>query len=220
MLNTLRKIYFVKQHDIEEVLSYLPDVANEYNPDLAGDFGFAKFASQRCVLRFVDEHRRLHKYKSINKRNQISPEDGHDNAALNIIKGDPKTSTIKPNEKSNKSGVKITKMSLNDLQLSENTRDYLHALDNQIMDDFVKDIEWKDLRQTLTDNLDGHFNLNPSGVIYKKLILEYLLPKAEGQDHKTLGQLAHEIGKTEGRLCQMLRDERMKSYICKYFPMD
>ncbi len=74
-----------------EALSHLPSVAKEYCPIMAKGKSFAKYATQRCLLRSIDEYRTLNRHS----RRIDGSEPGKDKATHErIIKVDPKLKNL------------------------------------------------------------------------------------------------------------------------------
>lgn len=200
----------------EEALSYLVDVVKEYDPTKNTDF--VGYAVNRCLNRLKDEYRRLNRHIRISCA-KIPIVDSIKNRLL-VSKGYCSESEV--SEEIQKIGLDPDKFKNVTKHKKVNMEDVLDR--SLYCDGGMEEIEWNNFKNQLIAKSEKHFveyddegdekkSNNLSAKVHKILIREYILPKCDGAEHKTLAQIANETNLSEGRLSQLIRGKKMKNFI-------
>lgn len=201
-----------------EALSYLPEIVKEWDQNKSNGYDFIKFATQRCVLRLIDEHRKLNRQKrsNLSKRNTL----------IKLKDTVAKEKGLKTEQEINDAvqemGINIDK--LRPIEIS--TRSPFSPIFDSIPqeDEGLEMVEWSDFIDGLVKKIDVFFkdeqgndvkiekrNLNSR--IHRILLKEHIIPKFYGKQHRTLDSIANQLELSQGRLSQLIHGERMQRFI-------
>lgn len=223
----MKALYYGNNY-VDEALSFLPDITQEYNEALANGFPFKNFAIQRCIFRYIDQFRRMNKHRYIVKNDKKIADD-----PMTPILRKMNSFFKKGEEKSDNNivGEKVPKLTQQKLlddfihpqtlkQISIDSDRFLYENEMVEKDLFIdkgfEEVDWNDLRSTVLEKSKGYFKNYKSGHIYTILLKEYLFPKCMGEKYDTLKDISRKVGRTEGRLSQMMKDNHMKAFISRY----
>jgi DNA-directed RNA polymerase specialized sigma subunit len=202
-----------------DALSYLPDLAVEYRPELSNGKSFINFATERCIKRLIDEFRSMNKFLRIKKgrkekvnkiKEQIIAEKGYC-SEYELVEG-----LIHNNLDPEKY-----------LKLKDFKRKALDKLESTpAPEDPIEEINVEDQINGISKKADVYFaELSGPGMearnslarTRKRLLKEYLIPMAMGSKIKSLSSLAEELDLSEGRLSQLTTDDSMKNFIRTFY---
>lgn len=202
-----------------EALSYLPDLAIEYQPESSNGKSFANFAADRCIKRLIDEFRSMNRHLRINKRKR------------GIL--DP----IKKEILFNKGFCSESDLVLALEERNLDPKDFVGLKEfrqqsastlvgEQKIDNELNNVDMEDQINSIAAKADEYFSELP-GVgmksrnklarVRRKLVKEYLIPHAIGDKKKSLAQIGAEVDLSEGRLSQLITDDNMKTFIRKFY---
>jgi hypothetical protein len=185
---------------VNEALSYLPDVTLEYQVSLSNTLSFARFATHRCLLRLIDEYRKMNRHTRVDRQKK---------KLIKSIQDKIEDQKGFCTEQDLSEAIKdIGKDPHKIMRINKCNKSSFDQADNVIIrkDKGLSEIEWSDFKLGILKQAEKFFQEYPdidqskamSCRIYKILIKDYLLPKFEG---------------AEGRLSQMIHGERMKRFI-------
>lgn len=185
-----------------EAISYLPDVAKEYNPSIK-KMGFHKYAPIVCIYRLLDEYRRSVKYKKCGKQHNDILESIRE--TLIVEKGIATQEDI---------DQVLTDRGL-DPDDFKNIKEFkkvdfdIACSGVSVDDSSFENIDWQDLADNALEIAPKFFK-EP---VYTTIVKDYLIPKCSGQEYKTLNQIADQYSLTEGRISQMVRSKEMRNFL-------
>ncbi len=197
----------------DEGLSHLPEVSLEWKPELANTLTFTRFAAERCLLRLIDEYRRHDSHVKAKRRryaitsdikDRLLQEQGH--ASEEEIEKELEDRGYRPSHKGSKYlGVyNSTKVEQSPFDMAGRT--FVN------IDPELENVDWTDLKKKLLKSADEAFS-EKNQYVYKLLLTDHLIPKAEGQEFKTLSSIGQEVDLSEGRLSQMIHSDKMKGFV-------
>ncbi len=201
---------------VYEGLSHLPEVALEWDETRAGSMKFVGFAASRCLLRLIDEYRRndifvkanYRKYRVVKKIREA-------------LKQANLPSSIDDIEKEiEKKGLKLSKTYhpgiYNLAKVEQSPFDMADHMFNE-RDPDMEIVDWIDLKRKLLKSSEEVFNQGKNHHVYKILLTQHVIPKAEGEEFKTLASIGDEVDLSESRLSQMIKSDKMKSFISSLY---
>lgn len=201
---------------VSESISYLPDVTLEYDENSLKKMSFSQFASNRCVLRLMDQYRRLNKHIRANfvprsKINKIKEDLLNTVGYCNELDIAKRISENGGNPEKDLKIVDFHEKQIDNNALNISKRDV--SLDQIDCSDFLENIK-KQAEKFFLEHTDESLKYKSlSSKIHKILICDYLIPKCQGQQYKTLQEISSLVGLKISRLSQIIHGERMKGFI-------
>lgn len=204
---------------VNEALSYVVDAALEFDEEITSSGDFANFAVRRCILRYMDEYRKMHRHVRVGSAKRLKIK----KVRREMLKKDNDTT-----EEAVKAALKLEGIDIDHEQ--EKMREkilYHETLNNSFNDNNLEDIDVIDQINGISRRAEQYFvelddpemeATNKSSRVRKKLINEFLIPLALGQPKKKLSQIALEVQLSVGRLSQMMKDDKMKAFIKTIYP--
>lgn len=190
---------------VERAISYMVDVTPQFNPNCGRSY--INYCVDRCLFKLIDEYRSKRYAKSFEKerndiREQLYKERGYvnDEDVIEVLK-------TKHNNKTVNKVMNTHVFNTIDFGVINNEETPAFA-DN---DDAMEKIEWRDSKRKIIHRAKEQFS-DVNNKCYYTLIKDYLLPKADNLQHKTLQGLAKKVGLSVGRLSQMTRDDTMQMF--------
>lgn len=204
---------------VNEALSYVVDAALEFDDTKSDPEDFHTFAVNRCILRYIDEYRKLHRHIRVGSAKRLK---------IKKIRRDMMKQDKETTEETIRVALKAEGIDLDheEKKLREKLL-YHETLDNSFNDQNLEEIDTKDQIDGISKRAEKYFvelddpemdGLNKSARVRKKLINEFLIPLALGQPKKKLSQIALEVQLSVGRLSQMMKDEKMQSFVKTIYP--
>lgn len=205
--------YINGKYSYDELLSFLPEIAMVFDEQDLDPKDFVRYAVKLVYIKFIDRCRKVYKRErgTIQRRSKVLKisEDLRRKCGY-VSQIDLENELIKLGLKS-KSYLKAYATVCFDID-SPSAAKY-----GQQSHKPFEEVDWDDTKDTMATKADQYFD-GPNLEIYKSILFDYLVPKCEDKRHKTLAEIAKDFGKTEGRICQMLHDDKMKrfaSQICQ-----
>lgn len=194
---------YTPQEAADIAISYIPSVTLEWNPNKSGQ-SYTDFVYHRCILRFIDEYRKHHKflysrerkYKAIKKiKHDIFNEFGllsdeefskKVKERLNVKNKIQKRKNVKTFNFINSEFGPITAKPNNDLQLKE----------------LIEHIQVKTNKKFFNDNRNSYE--------YKTLINEYIIPRFINGHEISIQNIAEKSGIPSSTLASMMKSDNIK----------
>lgn len=185
----------ITQNVAEAVLEQLVDVAIEYKP-LVDKIGFVQYATTRCWMRYIDRERRTQLGRKV-RGNYAKLKEAKD--FLFKKNGFVDEESLKQ-ELRRRGIVKVDKI-MSPQERIEPFQPSIHLSSKKQIS------QWKDVKQAILNHLRDLSKME------KKIVVEYLLPLAEGRPHKTPGEIAKDLSVPVAKFSSILREGIMHDLI-------
>lgn len=202
---------------LDEAISFLPDVYLEFDQNKTTS-SFECFAANRCFFRLIDQLRKQDRHRVRGERSRI-------NAIKDQVykeRGFCDSDEIK--RRLGKTSKNVDKY----IWFKDRKRVDISEANNVLDTDNVQKIEWEDVKTHIMENLDREFPRSCSDkfssefvlTVHRKIIQEYLLPKAEGKKFKTLKQISQDTGLSYSRVYAICTGQKMRDFVNRCFGND
>jgi len=202
-LNGSIRYYGDRKSATDAAIGYIVEAAISFNIDIAkSEHKFITWASICCINNLIDNYRSvLNKPYLTLKRKLYSKIKEEMISNQGYASHKDIVELIKKEH-----NVKITKR---EVSYECNVFDYKDSIvDNE---DFVKTIEWNDIKEHLIKHADSVFG--DKYPLYTEVLKKYIIPKSENNAYPTLSDLSKELNCSESRLSQIIDSDKMKQMI-------
>ena len=204
---------------LDEALSFLPDLALEYQEENSNGKSFVNFAADRCVKRLIDEFRSMNRHLRVNKRKRgvINPIKQEILLEKGFCTDNDLMEALKERDLDPKDFANLKELRQQSVSMLNSEQRVCRDLENVDMADYIDSIGQKADEYFAELPGTGMKSRNKLAKIRKKLVKEYLIPLAKGNKIKSLSQIGQEVDLSEGRLSQLMKDANMRNFIRQFY---
>jgi len=200
--------YHTNKNSARAASSFIVEAAQSYTGDTNDKDSFVKYAINICKFRLIDLYRSL------------NPHIRHNNGKKQIVKNIEKE-IISVKQSCTQDDV-LQKLYERGYNPSEYVGDFemkrlnLSQVNNRetTKPSGLDQIDWEDTKQYALKLAEKVFKDNGrvTPLIYRTLIKEHLLPKCDGENYKSVREIATEFNKAESRISYLLHGAKMMDF--------